>query len=93
LGVPLEIAANEAVFVHAQFEGGGAGIVDGRGAVLLGQGQSALDAANGGLSLLAMHGMTERADMASGAPGADAPAGAGRSWGRAAGQTTHPIAH
>jgi len=45
LGVPLNVAAHEAVLTDADLKRSGAGILDGRGAVLLDQPQNALHAA------------------------------------------------
>ena len=46
-GLPLQVAAHEAVLAGAHFQGGGAGIIDRGGAVLLGQRQHAENAAHG----------------------------------------------
>ncbi len=42
----LQIAANEAVFLHSHFQRGGAGFIDRSRTVLLGQGENAEDAAH-----------------------------------------------
>jgi hypothetical protein len=70
LWAALQIAADEAIFLDAHLQRGGAGFIDCRRAVLLGQGEHAEDAADADFSLLAMDGLAERADVRSGATGA-----------------------
>src|SRR5438445_3153170 len=70
LRAALQIAADKAVFLHSHVECGGAGFIDRRGAVFLGQGENAEDAAHSDLALLAVDGIAECADVRSGATGA-----------------------
>jgi hypothetical protein len=63
LRMSFQIAAHEAIFVHLQFEGGGAGFLDGGQSELLGQGQHSQNAAYPRLSFPAMDGLAESADM------------------------------
>jgi len=53
---------NKAVVANADFQGGGAGIVNTGGAILLGQRQHTQNAAHGGLASLVEHPPAERAD-------------------------------
>ena len=70
LRTTFQIAADEAVFMHAHFERGGAGFIDCRGAVLLGQGQHAQDAAHADFALLCGGWPRKVYRCASGAAGA-----------------------
>src|ERR1035438_5940204 len=67
LRAAFQIAADEAIFLHSHVERGGASFIDRRGAVLLGQGENAQDAAHSDLALLAVDGVAERTDVRSGA--------------------------
>ncbi len=68
--MPLQIAAHKAVIADADFQSRGASIIDGGGAVLLGQRQHAQDAAHGSLSVGLMHAAAKRADLRAGSVGA-----------------------
>jgi hypothetical protein len=67
LRAAFQIAADEAVFLHSHVERSGAGFIDRRGAVLLGQGENTQNAAHSDLALLAMDGIAERSDVRPGA--------------------------
>ena len=66
---PFEIATNEAVLMHAQFEGRGASIFDGSGAELLGQREQAQDAADARFAELVINKVAECADVSASAAG------------------------
>src|SRR5271165_1403540 len=66
LGVALQIAADKAVLLHSHLQRSGAGFIDRRCSVLLGQRENAQDAAHAYFAFLAMDGIAERADMESG---------------------------
>ena len=66
----LHITTDEAVFVDAQFEGGRAGILDGRHTELLGKRQHSKNATDAALSLMLVDRLTERANVSSGSAGA-----------------------
>src|ERR1039457_7163182 len=66
LRVALQIAPDEAVFLHSHLQRSGAGFIDRRGTVFLGQGENPQNAEHAYFALLAMDGIAERADMYSG---------------------------
>ena len=59
----LQVAAHEVVFGRACFQGHGAGVLRGRDAILLGQGEHAQDAAHRDFSVIAMQALAESADV------------------------------
>src|SRR2546422_2230131 len=65
----LEITADEAVFVDAEFQCGGTGILNGSDAELLCKRQHAENATNASFSLMTMDRVAECADVRSGAGG------------------------
>src|SRR6202140_2169917 len=69
LRAAFQIAADEAVFLNSHVQRSGAGFIDRHGAVLLGQGENAQDAAHSDFALLAVDGIAERPDVRSGATG------------------------
>src|SRR5438045_6399952 len=66
LWAPLQVAAHKVVLADAHFQGGGAGIVHGGGAVLLGQRQHTQNATHCRLSVLVMHPAAKGSDLQSG---------------------------
>src|SRR6266436_1883880 len=64
--ITLQVAAHKVVIADAHFQSCGAGIVNGCGAVLLGQRQHAQDAAYRNLAVLVVHPTAERPDVQSG---------------------------
>ena len=59
----LQVAAHEAIFRDTDFQSRGAGVIDGRYAVLLGQREHAQNAAHRRLTVKLKHGLAERADL------------------------------
>jgi hypothetical protein len=69
LRAAFQIAPDKAVFLDSHLQRSGAGFIDCRGAVLLGQGENAQDAAHAYLSLCAMDSIAERTDVRPGSTG------------------------
>src|SRR5271165_5702599 len=63
LRVALQIAPDKAVFLHSHLQRSGAGFIDRRCSVLLGQRENAQDAAHTYFAFLTMDGVAECADM------------------------------
>jgi hypothetical protein len=70
LRVALQIPAHEAIVIRFDFQSSGACIVEASNAILLGERQQALNAADGWFSLQPMQRMTQCADVRSGFFGA-----------------------
>ena len=71
LGMALQIAPHKMVIgADADFQGGGASVLDRRAAILLHQRQYAQDAAHCGFAVLLMHAAAERRDLRAGFVGA-----------------------
>ena len=68
-GPAVEVALEEAVGGHAEFERGGGGLVDDDGTVLVGEREHAEDAADAGGALVAVDVVAEGADLRAGALG------------------------
>src|SRR5437879_13763400 len=82
-GQQLQIAADKAVFLHSHVQRGGAGFIDRRRAVFLGQGENTQDAAHTDLALCTMDGIAEHTNVLSGA--ARSPQQLGSAQGRSLG--------
>src|SRR5215831_3004422 len=67
LGTTFQIPADKSILIDAQFECGRTGIFGGGHAELFSQGEYAENAADAGLSVLAMKRFTERTDLGAGA--------------------------
>src|SRR5215472_11144587 len=66
LWAALEIAAYEAIFAHPQLQRSGAGLIDSRTTVFLGQREYAQDAAHSSLGLTMMDGIAQSSDAGPG---------------------------